>query len=135
MKWKKIMNGKIVLGPDYWSNGHFLLKKRIISIPKSVLRLNLSHIYTDSSIYDIWGEDESTGTIIQGCKGCAKGHLIIYHGVQFDANYINVFKELIPDFSLRVRREKTSFGHCPSAIEVDNKLVGLLMPISGGEWQ
>lgn len=38
LSWKKIMNRRLVKGPDYWSNGHFALYNHI-AIPEAVNKL------------------------------------------------------------------------------------------------
>jgi len=130
LSWKKIMNGRLVRGPNYWSNGHFAVVNEACEIPKSVVALNLFASDSATTLGELapagiheyskapralWvGETNDNGVKLIIIKGFDTG---------FQALYINALDKLLPGFDLYVKD-----GKSPALLMVNGLSAGLIMP-------
>jgi len=131
LSWKKIMNGQLVKGPNYWSNGHFAVVNEACEIPKSVDALGLFASDSNTTLNELapagmhgysiapralWAEetDGDNGKKLIIIKGFNTG---------FQALYINALDKLLPGFDLYIKD-----GKSPALLNVNGKMAGLIMP-------
>lgn len=129
LSWKKLMNGTLATGADYWSNGHFALYNTV-PMPEAINKLkdiyprevesSLESLITSQertpTNKDLWIEREGTDTRFK--------EIVTEHGQRFQASYIAMIEKLIPDFSLELTGEMA-----PALIYSKGELMGLLMPL------
>lgn len=123
LSWKKIMCGQIVRGPDYWSNGHFLLDNSI-EIPAAVLALKgLYDRTTGLEFSAVMGEvKRSTSNPYNWTE--EDGNIVTENRRGFARRYINMLNKIVPGFTL-----ETAPDFKAATIVKDGQIVGLLMPI------
>jgi hypothetical protein len=124
LSWKKIMNGSIVKGPDYWSNGHFALYNNI-EIPQPVLDLQmLDERTTDLTLTALLNEVSRHVAVLRVVgEGDEKGKILTEHDVKFTKHYIDMLDKLTPGYTLKVGGPSDA-----AIIELDGKMIGILMP-------
>ncbi|MCK5603674.1 hypothetical protein KAR91_17440 [Candidatus Pacearchaeota archaeon] len=125
LSWKKIMNDRLVKGPNYWSNGHFALYDTV-PIPEAVNKLkSLYPSEIDSPLETIFNESderkESDKTLWTDTED---GQTMTEHGVKFQKIYLAMLEKLIPGYTLRVAQDFVT-----ALIYKDGELMGLLMPM------
>lgn len=126
LSWKKIMDDRLVKGPNYWSNGHFALYDAI-PIPEAVNKLkDLYHINVNAGLETIFNEsDERKESDKEAWIDAEDGNTITEHGVKFQKIYLKMLEKLIPGFTLKVECEEFK----PALIYSKGEMVGLLMPM------
>ena len=127
LAWKKLMNGQMVKGQGFWSNGHFAFLDGIEK-PEAINKLiglyeKETEINFDTLIGDKQGKIQAMSDLTE--RGEYKDRLYSLDGISFQKQYIKMIDKLIPDFQLEVR------GNLPAIIKRENKIVGLLMPMRG----
>lgn len=125
VSWKDIMDGSLVKGPDYWSNGHFLLLDDI-EMPKYVATSkNLHERKVTAEIYTLMRDsDKMTVSNPEAWLiDYDKGLVIAEEDICFDLRYINAISKLVPGFTLLLADKVSA-----AAIKKDGKVVGCLMP-------
>jgi hypothetical protein len=129
LPWKKIMNDTLAKGPDYWSNGHFLLKNSI-EIPKAVLALKgLCERTPETTVSELMGNndrktsDREAWSELENDENSDVKTMTEYN-VSFNKLYITMLDKLVPGFTLEVKDDRT-----PAIIQKDGELIGVLMPL------
>ena len=130
LSWKKIMGGKLVTGPDYWSNGHFALKN-VIPMPEAINKLkDLYPRDTETSLDELIGQSrggepkEQTLTNKDLWKENDNKEIVMENEIKFQKLYIDVLEKLIPDFTMQFTGAMN-----PALIYSKGELMGLLMPL------
>jgi hypothetical protein len=135
LSWKKIMGDRdLILGPGYWSNGHFALMN-CIEKPKALL--NLKSLVTreieskmSSALFP-----EITRTQIAPSTGIESesknsGKVIKIGESFFDPLYLKMLNRVVPSFTLKVPTSHKDSWICAHILDKDDNCVGILAPLN-----
>lgn len=136
--WRRVMTkgSSLSYGPDYWSNGHFLI---VGEPPSKALRdgngnFELYERQTKSTINSLVGKGKRKEYFIADARRVpreeqisefSKKDVVEIGGSWFDEDYVRVFCDMFKSFNFFVGESK----EIPAVIKRDGEVIGLLMPI------
>ena len=134
--WRRTMTkgSSLTFGPDFWSNGHFLV---IGDIPDKALRdktgdFDLYERKSNATIEGMIKDDKKDKADLSKMQKVDKAGLDLVRDVCvlkidghfFDEDYVRVFFDLFGDIDIFVGAK-----YAPAVVKVADKIVGLLMPM------
>lgn len=124
--WQRAMGGRLALGADYWSNGHFAFYTEPVPLPAAVSSLaDLAGTEMDTPLFSLYPSDIAACKVSNPVKQITdKAFTHTEFDIAFDPTYIEVAEILVPNFKLLVLPSSES----PALVMRDSDIVGLIMP-------